>query len=360
MRALLLVGLALALVGCKRSGAARAGAPSAPVSASASAVSAPAEPAPAEVRRWSDAESQWFPVREGELSLDTHADIASFGGDDEPIADACALLAADCAKLDALGLRRVLRVPYIASMGKRGRVVVTLLRFESPESAYAHFTSRLAEAAEAGKPVFSAVTLPGAAVSGDNLLLAWKAEQFVELRFSDDALAPEQVITKSGSLLPPLARAIVDRLPGEATLPIAARLLPEAGRKPLSVRYDRFNLAELPGVGQGARALYSDVGETYEVALLVRTDFDAAEDVLETLRKLPGARVHKNAPYRATRVVQVDEKTGRRVAWIFGQRNDVVAGVGAELDAKPVPRREPWELDPKVRRMKRLLDSLRR
>ncbi|HEY3498632.1 MAG TPA: DUF6599 family protein [Polyangiaceae bacterium] len=352
------IGLVFSFSGCRRTrGEAKpAGSASASVAPAVSAA-----PPAAEEKRWSEPEASWFPLHEGELALDVHADVASFGGEEEPpIAVACALLAVECAELEALGLRRVLRVPYIGANGARGRAVVTLLRFDSAESAYAYFTSRLGQAADAGKPVFAALELPGAAVSGDNLLLAWKAEQFLEFRFSDERLAPEQVPGRASELLPPLARAVVTRLPGKATLPVAAGLLPVAGRKPLSIRYDRFDLAALPGVGPGARAAYSEGDETYEVALLVRTDADAAEDVLETLRKLPGARKHKNAPYRATRVIQLDEKTGRRVAWIFGQRNDVIAGVGAELEAKPVPRREAWELDPKVKRMKRLLDALRR
>lgn len=357
MRAALLVGLTLAVLGCRRAEGGRKAPESArpgPSASSSAAESLEAEP------RQPDPEAARFPAQAGELALDAHTDPVSFGGTDQPpVSAACSLLATDCAKLERLGLRKVLRVSYVGVPASPMRVVVTLLRFESAESAYAHFTGRIGEAAEAGKPVFSALALPGAAVLGDTTLLLWKAEQFLEFAFSNERLPPGESSARATEHLPPLARAIGARLPGEESLPPAARLLPVAGQEPLSIRYDRFDLAELPGLGPGARARYHRGGD-YEFGVMVRSDADAAEDVLETLRKLPGARVLKNAPYRATRLVALDEKSGRRVAWLFGQKNTVVAGVGAELEPRAIPSRYVPERDPNLRRLKKLLDGIAR
>jgi hypothetical protein len=357
VRAALLVGLTLLVCGCRRQ--TDRGKPQ----PSASASTPPAVPVSAAVedaRPWSAPESAWFPARAGALVRDANSDISNFGGPAEPpVANACPLLSEECDKLERLGLRRVLRVPYIGAAPSRARAVATLLRFESPESSYAYFTGRIGAAAEAGKPAFSALPLAGAAVFGDTTLLAWKADHVLELGFSDVGLSPERVAASAGELLPPLASAVTAALPGDATLLIAARLLPAAAQKPLSVRYDRFDLAELPGLGPGARGEYSEGGDEYTVAIAVRGDFDAAEDVLETVRKLPGGRILKNAPYRATRLVQVDEKSGRRMAWLFGQRDTVVLGVGAVLEPTASFRKYVPERDPNLRRLKRLLDGTR-
>jgi hypothetical protein len=242
-------------------------------------------------------------------------------------------------------LRRVLRLHYVGASDSRARAVALHLTFGSPENAFAHFTDRIAAAAEAGKPAFSALPLPGAAVIGEGTLLAWKANQLLELVMSHDRLSPEENAANAARQLPPLARLIGARLPGEATLPAAVQLLPSEGRKPLSIRYDAFDLAGLAGVGPGARASYVHESETYSVGVLVRGDFDAAEDVLETLRKLPGSRKLKDAPYRATRVVELDEKSGR---------------VGAESRPSVLPRKEEPERQARLRRLKLMLDAMRR
>jgi hypothetical protein len=357
VRAALLFGLTLLVWSCRRPN--DAGRPQPSASASSPPVAASGSPSE-DARPWSAPEAAWFPEQAGVLARDLNADVSTFGAAGEPpVTQACALLGEECEKLDRLGLRRVLRVPYIGAAPARARAIATLLCFESPESAYAYFTGRIGAAVEAGKPAFSALPLAAESVFGDTTLLAWKADQVLELGFSDVGLAPERAAASARELLPPLAAAVSAALPGEATPLVAARLLPSAARKPLSVRYDRFDLAELPGLGPGARAEYAEGVDEYTLAIAVRGDFDAAEDVLETVRKLPGGRVLKNAPYRATRYVQFDEKSGRRTAWLFGQRDTVVLGVGAVLEPVATLRKYVPELDPNLRRLKKLLDGTR-
>lgn len=302
---------------------------------------------------------EWLPTRAGEFVLDAHADGERFGGPGEtPIAALCELLASDCATLDALALGRALRVRYGLGAGGSARVDVTVLGFGTAENAYAYFTAELAEAEALGRPLFAPLEAGAAAVLGETTALVVRAEQVAELRFADSNLPPASVPKSARLALAPLARAFGSALPGEAALPKAAVLLPVTGRAPLGVRYDASDACGLPGVGPGARARYTSESGEEELAVLLRQDEEAAEDVLDTLRKLPGSRVIKQAPYRATRVLRVDDADGRRVEWVFGQRGRLIAGVGRALRPTPVPKKNSAELNAKIVRLKKLLDGL--
>jgi hypothetical protein len=301
----------------------------------------------------------WLPTRAGEFVVDAHADSQRFGGAGEtPIGAVCELLAADCATLDALALGRALRVSYGQGAGRSARVDVTVLGFGNAENAYAYFTAEIAEAQELGRPLFTPLAAGAAAVLGQTSALVIRAEQVAELRFTDSSLPPGSLAKTAADALAPMAQAFGSALPGEAVLPKAALLLPVAGRSPLAVRYDASDACGLPGVGPGARASYTLENGQEELAILVRLDEEAAEDVLDTLRKLPGSRVIKQAPYRATRVLRVDDAKHRRVEWVFGQKGRVIAGVGRELRPTPVPKKNSPELNAKIVRLKKLLDGL--
>ena len=353
VRRAVLVGFALATLACGRKR-------EVPVpSASASAVAAGSAAAVEEVAPAALPLPAWVPASAGGFAIDVHADATRFGGPGEaPIAAVCELLSADCAVLEALSLGRALRVSYRERSGDDARVDVTVLSFGSAESAYAYFTGELAEAEELGRPVFRPLEAGAAAVLGDASALVVRAEQVAALGFSNPRLPPEHVASSAEASLVPLARAFGAEMPGEAVLPKAALLLPRAGRSPLGVRYDAADACGFPGVGPGARARYTTTAGTEELAVLVRLDDDAAEDVLETLRKLPASRMIKQAPYRATRVLDVDEKNGRRVEWVFGQKGRLIAGVGRTLEPSPVPKKNSPELNAKIVRLKKLLDGL--
>lgn len=353
MRRALLVGLALVALACERKREVeKAG--SAP-STSASARPPVAEEAPARAPP-----PDWLPTRAGEFVLDVHADSERFGGPGEtPIEGVCELLASDCATLDALALGRALRVRYGRASGGSARVDVAVLAFGNAENAYAYFTAEIAEAEALGRPKFAPLEAGAAAVLGETSALVVRAEQVAELRFGDSSLPPASVPKSASVALAPLARAFGSALPGEAVLPKAAMLLPVAGRAALGVRYDASDACGLPGVGPGARARYTtETGAEEELAVMVRLDEEAAEDVLETLRKLPGSRVIKQAPYRATRVLRADDANDRRVEWVFGQKGRLIAGVGRALRPTPVPKRNSPELNAKIVRLKKLLDGL--
>jgi hypothetical protein len=301
----------------------------------------------------------WFPQTVAGFCLDPNADQRVFGAKATlPLEDAAELVSADLEHLGRLGLTEVATVAYVEDREEPSRVAVTALTFATQDGAYAFFTERLAEAKELGRPVFRPLAAGTEAVLGEGSAFVVRANAVLRLDFTSRRLPPQQVAAAAAPALTALGGAVAERMPGKSVLPPAARLLPTANRVPLSMRYDAVDLLRLDGVGPGAFAAYDDGARHFRLALFVRADMDAAEDVLSTLRKLPGSRRIKNGPYSATRVVELDAKTGAGTEWIFGQKGVFVAG--ASLDAAPraAPRGAPPERDQTVLVMKRLLDGL--
>jgi hypothetical protein len=185
-----------------------------------------------------------------------------------------------------------------------------------------------------------------------------RAEIVLRLDFTSSGLAPAQLAAAAEPVLTTLARSIAERLPGTSALPPALRLLPLPGRVPLSHRFEALDLLGFEGVGPGALAAYEDGGRRVRLALFVKQDDDAAEDVLHTLRKRDGSRVLKRAPYDATRVVELDPKTGAGREWVFGHKGVFVGGASLDAPPRAAPRGAPPERDAAIVRMKRLLDGL--
>jgi hypothetical protein len=354
-QALLLVALVLATVGCRRheprprparSASAKPSGPRPVCSQGGGAVTHPSYAA-------------WFPAASAGLCLDPNTDQRVFGPKAGlPLDEAAEVVGVDLARLERLGVSEVATVAYVEDREEPARVAVTALVFANPEGAYAFFTERLAEAKELGRPVFQPFAAGAEAVLGEASALVVHANAVLRLDFTSRRLAPERVAAAAAPVLTELARAIANGMPGKSELPPAARLLPAANRVPLSMRYDALELLGLEGVGPGALAAYTDGARQFRLALFVRSDTDAAEDVLSTLRKRAGSRRIKNGPYSATRVVELDARTGAGTEWIFGQKGVFVGG--ASLDAAPraAPRGAPPERDAAVLLMKRLLDGL--
>jgi hypothetical protein len=301
----------------------------------------------------------WFPQKSGGYCLDPNADQRVFGGQAPlPLADAAEVLALDLGKLERLGLVEVVALTYVEDKDDPSRVAASVLRFGSPEGAYGFFGERMTDAAEAGHPAFHPLAAGADGALGDTTALVVRAAMVLRLDFTSRGLAPERQAAAAVPVLTGLAQAIAERLPGEAKLPPAARLLPERGRRPLSRRFDALDLLGLDGVGPGALATYDDGAVHFRLALFVKQDADAAEDVLHTLRKLDGSRKLKNAPYDATRVVELDPKTGAGKEWVFGHKGVFVGGASLDAPPRAAPRGAPPERDAAILRMKRLLDGL--
>lgn len=301
----------------------------------------------------------WFPRSVGSYCIDPNADQRVFGAAaSAPVADAAELLSLDAGELERSGLARVVAIKYVEDSDEPGRLVASVLGFASPEAAYGFFTDRLARAAEAGRPAYTAFEAGAAAVLGDTTAYVVRGAAVLRLDFANPRLPPERLVPAARPVLSALARDIGARLPGPATLPPAARLLPDAARVPLSLRYFARDLEGFDGVGPGAVASYVDGAERFRLALAVRLDADAGKDVLSTLRKREGSRVLKHSPYDATRVAEDDAQAGAVREWIFGRKGALVAGITLDAAPRAAPKGAPPERSLAVLKLTRWLDRL--
>jgi hypothetical protein len=301
----------------------------------------------------------WFPRTAGAYCIDANADQRAFGeGAPLPLADAAELLSLDPADLTRSELMAVVAITYVEDAVEPGRVVASVLRYASPDAAYAFFTERIARAVELGRPAYAPFDAGAAAVLGDTTAYVVRAQAVVRLDFENPRLPPTVLAATARPVLTALGRELGQRLPGPATLPPAARLLPEAKRWPLSLRYYATDFGGFEDVGAGAVATYVDGDERYRVVLAARLDADAGKDVMSTLRKREGSRALKRAPYDALRVAESDAQAGVVREWIFGRKGALVVGVALDAPPRAAPRGAPPERDAAVLKMKRLLDRL--
>ena len=196
--------------------------------------------------------------------------------------------------------------------------------------------------------------------------LAWRGSHLAELDYTDETSAPGRVAERGAAPLEALARELTVRLPGKAELPPSVSLLPKRDGGPKRIHFEHENLFGIEGLGAGALARYALAGtratETTKdetpLAVLARVDDDSAKDVLRTLRRLPGARPFRGAPYESLSVPIQAVEGGARLEWVFGRKRHVVVGIGytpSTLDRKKRDRERHVELS----RLKKLLDDVR-
>jgi hypothetical protein len=311
-----------------------------------------------------EAELAFLPTDTGVYCIDGHTDPRSYGADGgAPLASACELLSGGCELYQAHGLARATTAEYVAA--DRSRVLVLVARFGSLEGAFGAFTARVGPRATNATEPFEPLRAGSAAALGATSAIIYRAERLVELRYSNEGKAPSERAAAARAKLPALAEALGKTLPGSPELPIAARLLPTVGQRPLGTYYAYEDLLAIPGLGRGAVAEYRDATGPFFIATTVALDDDAAKDVLKTLRRQPSAKKLKFAPYEATRITH-REGDAERVGWVFGRKGLVIAGVGrpspprirAVVTAREREKDEGPVESEKLRRLKELLREI--
>jgi hypothetical protein len=289
--------------------------------------------------------------------VDRHAELRRFGGPGEPpLQAACSALGLDCEVLVRLGVKRLSTQSYVDPTVGTTRAKLSLLAFDDPELAYAYLTERIATGLELGQRL-RVLEVGDAGVLGETAALFVKGALVAIASVASDRLAPTDLARYAEGVLPELASSLGAGVPaGERPL-AALRLLPQKNRLPLSIRYEGFDLLGIAGVGRGARARFEEAGRRHEVVALTRSDEDAADDVIKTLRKVDGARKIKHAPYDAIRLrlVEGSEATD----WVFGRRGNVVIGAGEPVVPMVGRKKTAAMPDKTLLRVKALLDRSR-
>jgi len=276
----------------------------------------------------------YFPRVAGEYCIDPNGEAKTFGEQGAAPLDAvCDLFDGECEVYKNFGLKRVVTVQYVDGKGSPGSVTITLSRFASAEAAYAFFTKRVVADADPAEAAPAPLDAGVAGALGSGMAYVYRGELVGELRYVHELESPDQLKASSARILPELARALGEKLPGEPSLPPSARALPSEQRLPSGIAYEYRDLLGLSGLGRGAVGYYKDGERRYRVMVAVRPDEDSAKDLIKTSKKAEGAKSQKDSPIDAV-ILGVREADGARKAdWVIGRVGAVVAGVGDEAFA---------------------------
>jgi hypothetical protein len=130
--------------------------------------------------------------------------------------------------------------------------------------------------------------------------------------------------------LPPLAKKLAERLPGEPTYPPSAHVLPKEQQLQLAISYAKDDVLDVAGTGPGAVGYYRQDNKRWRVFSIVRADADSAKDVMLTLKKLEGAKSVKPPPIEALVFSRREADDGPKTEWVVARNEAKVIGIGDE------------------------------
>jgi hypothetical protein len=274
----------------------------------------------------------YFPRTVDDYCIDPNGDTRAYGEAAKATLDDVCIqqLDGECEVYKSYGLRRVVTLRYVDGKGTPGAVAITLSRFTSKEGAFGFFTKRVVADGDPARITLTELAAGAVGALGSGIAYVYRGDHLAELSYTNEAESPDQMRESGKRTLPGLARAIGAALPGEATLPVAVTLLPAEHRLPMGVSYSVDDLLGLSGVGGGAMGYYEDAGKRWRVIALVRTDDDAASDVLETLRKAHRASILKDLVFPAVAVSVHRDDSAPKTDWVIGRRGAKVFGIGDE------------------------------
>jgi hypothetical protein len=306
----------------------------------------------------------FFPRSAADYCVDPNSEARAFGENAPNSLDAVCteLFDGECEVYKSFGLRRVVTLRYIDGKGSPGAVNVNLSRFASVEGAYGFFTKRVVADADPAETVPAALDAGGSGALGSGIAYVWRADMVAELSYTNELEPPDQLKASAGRVLPPIAKAMGDALPGDKQLPKAVALLPSEHRLPMGISYAAKDLLGIAGTGPGAIGFYQDGSERYRVFSLTRADEDSAKDVLKTLRKLDGAKGLKDTGVDAIAFSAREEESSPLVGWVVGRKGSTVVGVGDEvfvLRGKPDSQAARIPEPKKLERVKAILASVK-
>lgn len=267
----------------------------------------------------------------GEYCIDPNGDTRAYGeGAKGTLDDVCTeQLDGECEVYKTFGLSRVVTLRYVDGKGSPGAVAVLVSRFASKEGAYAFFTKRIIADADPAKTTVTALDAGAAGAVGSGVAYVYRGEYLAELSYTNEAEPPDRMRESGKRILPEIAKSLGSKLPGDVALPAAVSLLPPEHRIPMGTSYVTKDLLGVTGLGGGAFGFYQDGERRYRVVASVLADEDAANDVLEALRKAAKATTLKELPFPAVSA-SVKREDGPRTDWVLGRKGNRVFGVGDE------------------------------
>ncbi|RYE93500.1 MAG: hypothetical protein EOO75_04225 [Myxococcales bacterium] len=308
----------------------------------------------------------FLPRTVGSLCVNPEGTVRAFGDKaSEPIKGICQLFDGGCEVYITHQVKRTVSLDYVDGQGTGSTVTTVLSQFASSEHAYAMYTHRVTSGEDptrADMPKAIDVGAPGA--QGTGSLYAVKGPYLLELSYVNTEESGDEKRMKASAekALPPLARAIVAKLPGAAAPPAAVGLLPADKQLPLGVSYELGKVLGLEGTGNGAVGFYRDGAQRYRVLTISKDDPEQAKDVLKTVARAKGAQEEKNVGEAATRVMLQAEADDPKTEWVVARKGKVVVGIGDDAFAlrdKADAAKVTLPRDEKIKRLKAVLDGLK-
>jgi len=305
----------------------------------------------------------FFPRTVEDYCIDPHGDMRAYGQNAAgTLGDVCTqLFDGECEVYKSYGLERVVTLRYIDGKGSPGTVNINLSRFATKEGAYGFFTKRVVADADPLEASPKKLEAGGAGALGTGIAYVWRGQHVAELAYNNELESPDQLRTSSQRVLPPIGKEIGAKLPGDASLPAAASLLPEEHRIELGVSYDARDVFDVAGAGPGAIGFYKDGDKRWRVLGAVRQDEEGAKDVLKTLRKVDGAQSLKKETFEGVTFTLRSDEESPKVEWVVGRKAERIFGVGDEEYAlggdAEASKKASLPLADKLTRLRSLLDG---
>lgn len=349
----------LSASGCKRKDSEEAGATPPPVASAKAGICAGGGGTPSD-----PATAAFFARTIGDYCVDPNGDTRAYGeGAKGTLDDVCTeQLDGECEVYKSFGLRRAVTLRYVDGKGSPGAVSILLSRFASKEGAYGFFAKRVIADGDPASSTLTALDAGAASALGSGVAYVYRGEHLAELSYTNEAEPPDRMRESAKAILPTIAKALADKLPGDPELPRAVTLLPAEQRVPMGRAYVMNDFLGVTGLGGGAVGYYRDGEKRYRVAATLAADEDGAEDVLSTLKKGSKASTLKELVFPAL-AVQVQHDDGPRVEWLVGRKGSRVLAVGDEelvlggQASKEEEARRKLTRDEKIAILKRLVSG---
>jgi hypothetical protein len=274
----------------------------------------------------------FFPRTVGDYCIDPNADARAYGEAAKGSLDeVCTeLLDGECEVYKSYGLRRIVTLRYMDGGGSPGTIEIKLSRFANKEGAYGFFTKRIVADSDPLATTLTELRAGAAGALGSGIAYVWRGDHLAELSYTNELEPPDKMKESGKRLLPDVARALGDKLPSDTSPPQAVALLPEEHRLPMGISYLLSDLFGISGLGSGAVGFYKDGEKRWRVVVLVRPDDDAADDVLESLKKVDRASTIKEVLFPALAFHTQRDDASPRTEYVAGRRGKHVYAVGDE------------------------------
>lgn len=268
----------------------------------------------------------------GDYCVDPNGETRAYG-DNAPanLDKVCTeLFDGECEVYKGYGLKRVVTLRYVDGKGSPGAVNVNLSRFSSRDGAYAFFTRRVIADADPAETVPAKLEAGSSAAIGTGIAYVWRNDHVAELSYTNEVESPDQLKQSSLRVLPSIAKAIGDKMPGDQSMPPAVGLLPREGQIPMGTSYEARDVLGVSGAGAGAIGYYRDGKKRWRLLAIVRPDEDSAKDVMKTLKKLEGAHGVKNVSYEPLIFSLKSDESSPKIEWVVARKGSNVLGIGDE------------------------------